>query len=346
MSHPDIPSEPFDHPATWKAADIGDKDGIAVDLTARHLAAFERALEGLRARGLAAFEDIGRHDFPLEDIADEVAAWRREVMDGRGLLLFRGFPLERWSQADLALIWFGIGTHFGRAVSQSAMGDLLGHVVNIGGDDNRHRAYRNARALNMHTDRCDIVGMFCLQKAKQGGLSSYASALAVHNRMREVEPDLIEPLWRGFHLHRFGEQLPGEPPYTPMRIPVFSRKDGVTTVVLIGGYVRLAAEEYDAPFSARDRAALETFERLAKDPEFSFSFTFEPGEALMFNNCAVLHTRSAFEDYEAPHLKRHLMRLWLMEWDGRPAVEAVHYHKGDGGIPKQVDKEPVYAGRA
>ena len=346
MTRPEIPSAPFEYPLAWKAADIGGKDTIAIDLTARHLTAFEKALEGLRARDQNAFEDIGRHDFPLEDIAGELAAWQHEVADGRGLVLFRGFPLDRWSQEDLELIWFGLGTHFGRAVSQSVMGDLLGHVVNIGGDDNQHRAYRNARALNMHTDRCDVVGMFCLQKAKQGGVSSYASALAVHNRIMETEPELIEPLWRGFHLHRFGEQLPGQPPYTPMRIPVFSQKDGVTTVILIGGYVRMAAEEYDAPFSERDLAALETFERWAKDPEFKLSFTLEPGEALLFNNCAVLHTRTAFEDHDEPHLKRHLMRLWLMDWDGRPAVEAVHCHKGDGGIPKQADKEPVYARRA
>ena len=342
MTHADIPSEPFDHPMAWKASDIGGKDGIAADLTARHLDAFDKALKALRARGRVAFEDIGRRDFPLDDIADDLAAWQREVSDGRGLVLFRRFPLDRWSQEDLELIWFGLGIHFGRAVSQSVMGDLLGHVVNIGGDDNRHRAYRNARALNMHTDRCDTVGMFCLQKAKQGGVSSYASALAVHNRIRESAPELIESLWHGFHLHRFGEQLPGQPAYTPMRIPVFSRKDGVTTVILIGGYARMAAEEYGAPFSERDRAALDTFEHWAKDPEFNLSFTLEPGEALLFNNCAVLHTRTAFEDHDEPQLKRHLLRLWLMDWDGRPAVEAVHSHKGDGGIPKQVDKKPVY----
>lgn len=336
----------FDHPAAWKAEDLGSKESIAVDLTADHLAAFEKALERLRERDLITFEAIGRDDFPLDAIAEDVAAWRREIAKGRGMLLLRGFPIGCWSQQDVELVWFGLGTHFGRAVSQSVMGDLLGHVINVGGDDNKHRAYRNARELAMHTDRCDIVGMFCMQKAKEGGLSSYASALAVHNRMAEAEPELLEALWHGFHLHRFGEELAGEPPYTPMPIPVFSEKDGVTTVILIGGYARMAAEEFDVPFSERDRDALETFERLASDPEFQFSFYFEPGEALLFNNCAVLHKRDAFEDYEEPHLKRHLMRLWLMDWEGRPAVDAVHHHKGDGGIPMQADKQPFYARRA
>ena len=259
--------------------------------------------------------------------------------------MLRGFPVERWSREDAELAWFGLGTHFGRAVSQSALGDLLGHVVNVGGDDMRHRAYRNARELRMHTDRCDTVGMFCLRRAKSGGESGYSSALAVHDRIRELKPELLESIWNGFHLHRFGEQPPGEPPYTPIRIPVFSECDGVTTVILIGGYAWMAADEFDAPFSDRDREALATFERLAADPEFRVSFQLERGEAALFNNCAVLHNRTAFEDHDEPHRKRHLMRLWLMDWDGRPVVEGVRYHKGEGGITPQEDKQPYYAKR-
>ena len=62
------------------------------------------------------------------------------------------------------------------------------------------------------------------------------------------------------------------------------------------------------------------------------SFQLERGEAALFNNCAVLHNRTAFEDHDEPHLKRHLMRLWLI-WTGMGGrrVEGVRYHKGEGG---------------
>ena len=60
----------------------------------------------------------------------------------------------------------------------------------------------------------------------------------------------------------------------------------------------------------------------------------------------MLHNRTAFEDHDQPHLKRHLMRLWLMDWDGRPTVEGVRYHKGEGGgIRPQGGKERYYATR-
>ena len=142
----------------------------------------------------------------------------------------------------------------------------------------------------MDTDRCDTVGMFCLRRAKSGGESGYSSALAAHDWTREIKPELLESIWNGIHLHRFGE-----PPYTPIRTSVFSEREGATTIILIGGYTWMAADEFDAPFS--DREAPATFERLAADLEFRSSFQLERGEAVLFDNCAVLHNRTAFEEY-------------------------------------------------
>jgi hypothetical protein len=58
-----------------------------------------------------------------------------------------------------------------------------------------------------------------------------------------------------------------------------------------------------------------------------------------------LHKRGSFEDHEDPKLKRHLMRLWLMDWNDRPVTETVVMHKGPGGIPLQKGRVPFYAGR-
>ncbi len=71
----------------------------------------------------------------------------------------------------------------------------------------------------------------------------------------------------------------------------------------------------------------------------------DPGEAIMFNNCAILHKRTAFEDHAEPGRKRHLMRLWPVDWDGRRTVDAVKIHKGPGGIPRQEGRTPYYADR-
>ncbi len=154
---------PFEHPAAWKATDFAGKDDVAIELAPRHMDALDAALAHLDARGCVSLEDIGRNDFPLAAIADDVRDWRREVERGRGLVLLRGFPVGRYAQEDIERLWFGLGTHFGRAVSQSVMGDLLGHVVAVAGPDKRQRAYRNSRELLLHTDRCATSGFVCLR---------------------------------------------------------------------------------------------------------------------------------------------------------------------------------------
>lgn len=335
----------YDHPAVWKGHGGQDKDRFSVDLTNKHIDAFAHAVQKLKKDGKTEFHDIGRHDFYLEGIADDLAGWQRELVDGTGLLILRGFPVGVFSAEEIELMWLGLGTHFGRPVSQSAMGELLGHVVNVGGQDPRERAYRNSRSLRLHTDRCDTVGMFALQPAEIGGHSSYCSALAIYNEILRTRPDLLEPLWKGFHLHKFGEQLPGEPPYSKVPVPIISEKDGLPTIILMRGYIDMAVEEFGLPFSDQDREAMDMFEEIGDRPEFKLDFILNRGEATLFNNSRILHRRTAFQDSDDPAKKRHLMRLWLNDWDDRIAVDAVNIHKGDDGIPHQDGKSTYYANR-
>lgn len=337
--------EPYDHPAAWKGSDVEGKDSFAIDLTCRHIDALANATQKLKKDGKTQFHDIGQHDFELNPIVDDLADWQREITDGKGLLILRGFPVDSFSADEIELMWLGLGTHFGRPVSQSAMGELLGHVVNVGGQDARERAYRNSRSLRLHTDRCDTVGMFALHPAASGGLSSYCSALAIYNEMLRSRPDLLEPLWKGFHLHKFGEELPGDPPYSKVPVPIISEKDGLPTVILMRGYVDMAVEEFGLPFSDQDREAMDMFEEIGARQEFKLDFILERGEATLFNNSRILHRRTAFQDSDDPGKKRHLMRLWLNDWDGRIAVDAVNVHKGDDGIPHQDGKSTYYANR-
>ena len=108
-----------------------------------------------RARGLEP-EHFERADFDLSAIAGDIAAIRDALMDGRGVVVLRGFPVERWGVAATTLSYWGLGTHFGTAVSQSRMGDRLGHVVDVSGDNPRERGYRSSKELEFHTDSDDI----------------------------------------------------------------------------------------------------------------------------------------------------------------------------------------------
>lgn len=331
--------------SAWRPADFSDPAAYSVTLTDTHLAAFDAALAASRRANRAA-EEITPDDFALEPIARDVAAWRDEVLHGRGFVVLRELSLARYSAGELATLFWGLGTHFGRGVSQSALGDRIGHVTDVGGSDRRERAYRSNRELTLHTDRCDVIGMLCLRKAMAGGLSSYASAHTIYNEILASRPDLLEVLMRGFHYHRRGEELPGEPALTPERVPVLSESEGEISVVYLRAYMEMAARETGVPLTELEVEALNYFEEVSNRADVKLTFTLEPGEAIFFNNCVMLHNRTAFEDHPDPARKRHLLRLWLMLDGRRPLAPAVHAYKGTAGIVGRAGGSTYYRGTA
>ena len=331
-----------DHPGAWRASE-NNRDTFTVKLSDRHLQALDQALK-VAKQGCADAEAITQDDFPLSAISADVAAWREQVMDGYGIIILSGFPLDKYSKEELGMIHFGLGTYFGTAMSQSVMGDRLGHVVNVGGKDPKERAYRNSTELDMHTDACDVVAMMCLQAAIEGGFSGYVSAIAIYNEVLRRRADLMPILVRGFYYHRFGEEEPGQGPVTEDRIPVFSFEQGLLSVNYLRSYIEMAAEELGKPLSSDEVAALDLVDEIAHDERFALKFMTNPGEAVFFNNLTILHNRTAFEDASEEQLKRHFLRLWLVAHEPRPVAETLRIYEGQG-IQKQEGKSTYFEGR-
>ena len=327
-----------DEPGAWTRADIGGKaDVFSLDLSAADRGELDTALAAVRARGLA-MEAIGRADFPLPGLGRRLAALAREVADGRGLALVRGFPVEEYGQADIEALYWGLATHLCTAVSQSVMGDRLGHVIDVTDEDPNARAYRARRRLYFHSDFVDVLGLMCLCKGRSGGLNQFVSSLAVHNVILATRPELLEPLCRGFHYHRLGEEGPGEAPITPCRVPVFSVADGRLSArysrTYLGEGVRAHGEL--SPFEAE---ALAYFDEVCLRLDLVAELGLEPGEGVFINNFTILHGRDAFEDGPDPARKRHLLRVWLAVEDGRPLVPEIQVFDAgqQGGIPEQEE---------
>lgn len=74
---------------------------------------------------------------------------RKELLDGKGFILFKGFPVEQWGNHKSAIAYMGLGTYLGYFVSQNGKGHVLGHVKDLGEDAkqiDKVRIYRtNAR---------------------------------------------------------------------------------------------------------------------------------------------------------------------------------------------------------
>ena len=136
-------------------------------------------------------------------------------------------------------------------MTQSYLGDLIGHVVDVSDLEPKSRGYRKGGGQLMHTDSCDIIGLMCLRTAISGGESRISSALTVHNYMLEHRPDLLEVLTEGLYLKRTDEDgRRATRTYSEHKVPFFHGEDGEVTCYLPTGYARLAEKSGQRPYSA------------------------------------------------------------------------------------------------
>jgi hypothetical protein len=329
---------PIDHPNAWKVADFSSPAGYTIELAASHLQDIERAMRRIKAAGLS-LGDLQRDHFDLPSLRPVIDEIRHQIGDGRGFVVLRRLPVEDYSKDEIGMIFWGIGTHLGRGLSQSVLGDRLGHVKDFSREDPLARAYRNKQELSPHTDSCDLVGLMCLRSATTGGISQLTSALSVHNAMLDEDPEALEALYRGYVFHRRGEQKPGDLPHTPYRVPVYSNIEGKVSARYVRTYVEAGEAAAGRPMGAAELAVLDRFEEISKRRELMLQFTLQPGDMYFINNYTILHARTAFDDGDAREdQRRHLLRLWLDVAGMRP----VHPHIKSGGIEAIPGRTPSF----
>jgi len=156
---------------------------------------------------------------------------RAELVNGKGFILFKGFPVDEWKNHKSAVAYMGLGVHIGSFVSQNGRGHVLGHVKDLGEDStqiDKVRIYRTNARQFFHTDDSDLVGLLCMHRALEGGESDIISQHHIYNVLQKERPDIVElltqPIW---YFDRKGEVSHGEHEYT--RQPVFyleTPKDG------------------------------------------------------------------------------------------------------------------------
>ncbi|HEV8388449.1 MAG TPA: TauD/TfdA family dioxygenase [Dongiaceae bacterium] len=317
----DLPPEQVGAVA-WYGPEMAGRDDWLMPLASAEIEEIERATAALIARD-ADIATITAQNFPLPLLGARLKARARdEVLNGRGFLLLRGLPVERWSMREAAAAYFGLGAHLGRARSQNARGHVLGHVRDLGlnADDPNVRIYQTNARQTFHTDSCDIVALLCLKTARSGGLSALVSSTTIFNEMRLRRPDLLALLFEPVATDRRGEVPDGQKPY--FEIPVFNWHKGYLTAIYQRQYINSAQRFSGAPLLTPARIeALDLFDALADDPALHMFMAFEPGDIQFVHNHTLLHDRTEFVDWPEPHRRRHLLRLWLAASDARPLPE-------------------------
>ncbi len=306
--------------SVWTAKELATRDDWIFRWPDPTLREIDDCLARVRARGLS-WAEVTAADFPLETLGDWLQTIKAEIATGRGFIVLRGLPADKYGLDDLKRLYWGIGLHFGVPQAQSHLGDTLGSIIDLTDEQPdifRRRGYNSGGPQTVHTDSSDIVSMLSITTAKTGGASCLTSAHAVHNRMLDHCPGLLEVLYRGFHARGTDTDAAagGIDVVSPERVPVYRHTDGWLNSFFVEGYVRRTILAGDVRLSPEEEAAIQAFIAFANHPDMMTHMLLEPGDMQFLNNRTVFHGRAAFEDHPEKARRRHLLRLWLTvpEW--------------------------------
>ncbi|KAI6288973.1 hypothetical protein MCOR27_000543 [Pyricularia oryzae] len=291
---------------------------------------------------------ISKSNFPLPTLHRTLEALRADLLDGKGFVLFKGFPATEWGPRKTATAYMGLGTHLGYFVSQNGRGHVLGHVKDVGDDAgqiHRVRIYRTTARQFFHADDGDLVGLLCVHRAAEGGESDLVSVHAVWNELQQRHPDVAElltrPIW---YFDRKGEVSEGQEEWT--RQPVFYLEPGGKGRVYckfdpyyVRSLTRFSDKGIIPPLSEEQKRAIEILEDTCQ--RLALHMILEVGDIQFLSNAHILHARTAYKDFPPPAPRRHLLRLWLSTPDNEGGWVLPFPDSGEkkrGGI--QVNNTP------
>jgi len=251
-------------PEAWLGREMERSTEWIRSLSPRAITELDAAIDGLKQRGLA-WPHFGRSDFPPPTFSRDLSSVLHELEEGRGFVLLRGIPVDRYTEGELKSLYWGLGAHLGAARYQNVQGELIGEVRDENrlygevkemsmdaklGRSSRSKA-RSSGPLRFHTDRCDVVSLLCVRKARAGGLSRIVSAASVSNTILARRPDLHAALYQDYWRSRQGEEAGGE--HKTFAMPVFAVHEGKLTTQYSRTFVEAAQKLPGVPVSPPPR---------------------------------------------------------------------------------------------
>lgn len=296
----------------WTGDEVRNDLSWQYRITEAEIAEIDAAFRGVQAAGLR-WGEFGRERFPLPLFGRTLQRVDHQIRHGRGFMLLRGFPVARYGLDDLKTIYWGLGTHMGQVISHNTRGDFVAPVTDQGlkSDDPNRRNNTTTQLLDPHTDLADVVALLCVEKAKEGGMSSLCSSVAIHNRILQDHPEYLEPLYEGFHHDFRGYGPSGDPnEVTPTPIPVFEYNAGRVNCAFVRKLIETGAAKRGVPLTPLQQEAIDYVHELALREDMRIDMMLEPGDIQIINNYITLHARTNYVDHDDGR-KRFLLRMWI-----------------------------------
>jgi hypothetical protein len=154
---------------------------------------------------------ISPSTFPLPELSPHLRALSTTLHSGRGFFVLRGLQPGSYPIHDNIAIYAGIASHIapirGRQDTKilpiisdqpgKRQSSMVNHIKDLSATSEAGNigapAYTTDKQV-FHTDAGDIVSLFCLNTADQGGESHLSSTWKVYNELAATRPDIIKTL--------------------------------------------------------------------------------------------------------------------------------------------------------
>lgn len=203
----------------------------------------------------------------------------------KGIVRLRGLPTEPDSLKAIAQRIGPIRpTNFGLLFDVKAKPDP---------DSNAYTSI----ALPPHTDlptreyHPGLQILHCLENSVEGGEAVMLDGFAVAEALRERDPKAFAALTRVRWCYANTAKTTDYVWYSPMiRLDHRGELLEVRIADFLRGPLQIPFDEVESAYEA-----LMTLQRMLREPGFAIRFTYEPGDAVIFDNRRLLHARDAFE---------------------------------------------------
>jgi hypothetical protein len=252
---------------------------------------------------------INQESFPLPKLHSLLREISRELHFGHGFKVVKGVPVAQHSRQDNIILYAGISCHIAPSRARQdtsyngeAADVVLAHIKDLSNTNDKARigapAYTTDKQV-FHTGTGDIVSLFALNTAAEGGKSRLASTWRVYNELAATRPDLIKTLSEDWIAEDFGNP---EKSYTIKPLLFHQHATEQTPERMILQYARRYFTGFRAlprsatipPITEAQAEALDTVHFLGE--RFNLELDFQQGDIQYVNNLAVFHARDGFKD--------------------------------------------------
>ena len=243
----------------------------------------------------------------------QLAAWLASFLR-YGFIVFSGVPSEHHAVLAVANTFgFTRDTNFGVVFDVRSVPNPI------------DLAYTSLH-LDPHTDnpyRSPVPGvqlLHCLTNETRGGLSTLVDGFAVGEALRARDPEAFRILSTTPVRFRYKDpttELIASVP--PIELDVSGRVRSVHVSPRLDFVPLLPPQELSAYYRAR-----RVFDQMLRNDEFTIRFLLNDGDLAMFDNCRLLHGRTAFDPREG---LRHLQGCYI-DIDGPRSLYRVLRRRG------------------